>query len=131
MVHLNVRVPGPLITRSDDGAAFGPGFANGSWLTIRGFDLSSTTRLWQGSAFQGNRLPTTLDGVRVTIRGRLAYVYFASPRRVWASQSLATDEIAISGRPLRWPVLSGRAYGWNTRRPAKPVPGLDHPSGQW
>jgi minor extracellular serine protease Vpr len=82
MVHLHVRAPGPLITSVEDGAAFGPGFANGSWLTIRGFDLAGTTRIWQGSDFQGAQLPTALDGVQVNMQGRSAYVYFISPTQL-------------------------------------------------
>ncbi len=82
MVHVHVRTAGPLITSVDDGAAFGPGFANGSWVTIRGFNLANTTRIWQGSDFVGNALPTALDGVSVTIQGNPALVYFISPTQL-------------------------------------------------
>ena len=82
MVHVHVRTAGPLITSVDDGAAFGPGFANGSWVTIRGFNLANTTRIWQGSDFVGNALPTALDGVSVSIQGRPALVYFVSPTQL-------------------------------------------------
>jgi uncharacterized protein (TIGR03437 family) len=82
MVHLHVRTPGPLITGVTDGAAFGPGFANGSWLTITGYDLAGTTRIWEGKDFQGDRLPTALDGTSVVVFDRAAYVYFVSPTQL-------------------------------------------------
>lgn len=82
MVHVHVRAAGPLITSIDDGAAFEPGFANGSWITIRGFNLANTTRIWQDSDFVGTALPTALDGVSVNIQGRPALVYFISPTQL-------------------------------------------------
>jgi len=82
MVHLHVRTPGPLILSVVDGASFGPGFANGSWLTIRGYGLANTMRTWQLSDFNGNNLPTALDGVSVAVFGPNAYVYYISPTQI-------------------------------------------------
>lgn len=81
-VHLHVRPAGPYITSITDGAAFGPGFANGSWITILGYDLANTTRIWQGSDFQGAKLPTALDGVSVRVFDRPGFVYFVSPNQI-------------------------------------------------
>lgn len=63
-------------------ASFLGGLASGSWVSILGSNLSSTTRLWQSSDFQGSRLPTSLDGVQVKINGRPAYVYYISPTQL-------------------------------------------------
>jgi uncharacterized protein (TIGR03437 family) len=82
MVHLHVRTPGPLILSVTDGAAFQPGFANGNWVTITGYGLANTTRIWQGSDFVNDQLPTALDGVRVNIQGQLGYPYFISPTQI-------------------------------------------------
>jgi len=82
MVHLHVRTPGPLILGVTDGAAFNPGIANGNWVTITGYGLSNTTRIWQGSDFVNNQLPTVLDNVRVTIQGQAAFPYFISPTQI-------------------------------------------------
>lgn len=81
-VHLHVRAPGPLILSVTDGAAFQPGFANGGWITITGYGLANTTRIWQGSDFVNDQLPTVLDGVRVNIQGQLGYPYFISPTQI-------------------------------------------------
>jgi uncharacterized protein (TIGR03437 family) len=81
-VHLHVRTPGPLITGIDDAATFGPGFANGSWVAIHGYDLANTTRVWGAADFQNGKLPTSLDGVSVRVFDRPAYVYFVSPNQI-------------------------------------------------
>src|SRR6185295_13206025 len=82
MVHLHVRTAGPLITSIEDAGAANPGFANGSFIAIKGFGLSSTTRIWKDSDFQGNKLPTSLDGVSVRVQGQNAFVYFISENQV-------------------------------------------------
>jgi uncharacterized protein (TIGR03437 family) len=66
-----------------NGASFLPGIAPGAWITIKGANLSTTTRSWTGSDFSGStNLPTRLDGVSVTVNGKSAYVYFISPTQV-------------------------------------------------
>jgi len=62
-----------------NGASFLPGIAPGTWITITGAKLSATTRSWTGSDFSGSNLPTQLDGVSVSVNGKLAYVSFVSP----------------------------------------------------
>ena len=65
------------------GASFEPGVTVGSWFSIIGWDLATTTRLWDGSDFtQGNKLPTKLDGVEVKINGQPAAVYYISPTQI-------------------------------------------------
>ena len=56
--------------------------APGTWLEIYGSNLSTATRLWQGSDFSGNNAPTSLEGVRVTIGGKSAFVDYVSPGQV-------------------------------------------------
>ncbi|MSV30260.1 MAG: hypothetical protein EXQ52_16185, partial [Bryobacterales bacterium] len=63
-------------------AAFQPGASPGAWISIHGFRLSSTTRTWAGADIVDGKLPTSLDGVNVTINGRNAYVYFISPNQI-------------------------------------------------
>ncbi len=65
-----------------NGTSFDRGVAPGTWLTIQGWNLSATTRIWNQSDFNGSSLPTSLDGVRVTIGGIPAYVYFISPTQL-------------------------------------------------
>ena len=64
------------------GASFQPGVTPGSWFSILGWNLSRTTRLWEGSDFTGDRLPIRLDGVEVRVNGQLAAVYYVSPTQI-------------------------------------------------
>ena len=65
-----------------NGASFLPGFAPGTWITILGANLSTTTRSWTGSDFLGSNLPTQLDGVSVNVNGKSAYIYYVSPAQL-------------------------------------------------
>jgi len=54
---------------------------SGSWVAIYGTDLTIFTRDWTG-AITGDRLPTALSGVKVTIDGKPAAVYYISPTHI-------------------------------------------------
>jgi uncharacterized protein (TIGR03437 family) len=62
-----------------DGAGYQQGISPGAWISIFGTNLSSGTRLWRDSEILGGRLPTQLDGISVSIDGKLAAVNFISP----------------------------------------------------
>ncbi|HXS97448.1 MAG TPA: IPT/TIG domain-containing protein [Candidatus Limnocylindrales bacterium] len=61
-----------------NGASFQPGVAANSWVTIQGTNLAGKTDDWSHSIVNG-ALPTSLDGVSVTMGGKPAYIYFVSP----------------------------------------------------
>src|SRR5436305_9565703 len=64
------------------GASFQPGIVPGSWLTIKGSNLSPVASdTWDKAIVNGN-LPTSLDGVSVSVAGKPAYVYFISPGQI-------------------------------------------------
>ncbi|MCC7339661.1 MAG: hypothetical protein IT170_01130 [Bryobacterales bacterium] len=63
-------------------ASFLQGGAVGAWVSIFGENLAPATRIWDISDFQGNKMPTSLDGVSVTVRGVPAPVQFISPGQV-------------------------------------------------
>jgi uncharacterized protein (TIGR03437 family) len=48
----------------------------GSWVSIYGTNLASTTAIWNGN------FPTILGGVTVTINGRSAYLWYVSPTQI-------------------------------------------------
>ena len=64
-----------------NGASFLPGIVPGSWLTIKGSNLSPVTDTWDTAIVNGN-LPTLLDGVSVNVGSKAAYVYFISPGQI-------------------------------------------------
>ena len=77
--------------------AFGdtPLIAPNTWVELKGSNLApaGASRIWQGSDFAGNKLPTQLDGISVSVDGKAAYVYFISPTQV----NILTPPDAISG----------------------------------
>ncbi len=81
-----------LVANAEGGVAT---IAPNSWVEIKGSNLAPAgdTRIWQSPDFVNNHLPTTLDGVGVTVNGVPAYVYYISPTQV----NILTPPNAISG----------------------------------
>jgi len=77
--------PGPpSITAVLNGASFQPGIEAGSWVAIKGTNLANTSpgRIWRTDEVIGGRMPTSLDGVSVTIDGKPAFVYYISQSQI-------------------------------------------------
>jgi uncharacterized protein (TIGR03437 family) len=68
----------PAITGVVSAAGYQAGVVANSWITIQGTNLSPVTDDWSHSIVNGS-LPTSLDGVSVTIGGKPAYIYYISP----------------------------------------------------
>ena len=69
----------PLITAVVNGASFEAGGSTGSWMSIFGSNLATSTRNWGDGDFPNGNLPTVLDGVSVKINGTSAYPSYISP----------------------------------------------------
>jgi len=74
--------PAGTITGVANGGSFQPGFASATWVSIYGTNLSARTANWGSSDFVSGMLPTSLDGVSVTIDGIPAYVEYISPGQI-------------------------------------------------
>jgi uncharacterized protein (TIGR03437 family) len=78
--------PNPIISSGEvrNGAGFQNSIAAGSWVQIKGANLSNTDpgRTWKDSEVVGGNLPASLDGTSVTINGKPAFVYYVSPAQV-------------------------------------------------
>jgi len=74
------------------------GAASGSWVTLFGDGLSSTTRTWATADIVNNRLPDNLDGVSVQINNQPASVYYISPKQVnvLAPQTPADSNVQVT-----------------------------------
>jgi uncharacterized protein (TIGR03437 family) len=74
----------PVIASVVNAASFQPGIEAGSWVTIRGTNLANTNpgRTWRTDEVVNGNLPTSLDGVSVTINGKPAFVYYISPTQI-------------------------------------------------
>ncbi|MCC7343193.1 MAG: hypothetical protein IT170_19075 [Bryobacterales bacterium] len=64
-----------------DGFNFGVGVAPSTWTAIFGTNLATVTKTWD-EAISGTTLPTTLEGVSVSVNGKAATVSFVSPGQV-------------------------------------------------
>jgi uncharacterized protein (TIGR03437 family) len=73
-----------LISGAANAEGGSPAIAANTWVTIAGANLAPVgdARIWQGSDFVNNQMPTSLDGVSVTVNGQPAYVYYISPTQV-------------------------------------------------
>ncbi len=58
--------------------------APNTWIEVKGSGLAPAgdSRIWVASDFVGNQMPTSLDGVSVTVNGVAAYVYYISSTQV-------------------------------------------------
>jgi uncharacterized protein (TIGR03437 family) len=93
----------PAISNVVSASGFGAlsNVAPGSWVEIYGSNLSTSRRSWAGSDFQGTQSPTSLDGVRVLIGGRPAYISYISPTQINAlvasDAAIGPMQIVVSG----------------------------------
>lgn len=74
----------PAITRVANAEGESPAIAPNTWVEVKGSNLSQAgdTRTWQASDFAGGQMPTSLDGVSVTVNGKSAYIYYISPAQI-------------------------------------------------
>jgi uncharacterized protein (TIGR03437 family) len=64
-----------------NGASFQPGIVPNSWVTIQGTNLASLSGDWSNAIVNG-KLPTTLNGVSVSMGSKPAYVYYTLPSQL-------------------------------------------------
>lgn len=72
----------PLVVFSvSNGASYQPGIVAGSWATMYGANLSPVTDNWD-KYIVDEKLPTTFDGVTVTVGGKPGYLSYISPGQI-------------------------------------------------
>jgi uncharacterized protein (TIGR03437 family) len=88
----------PAVSKIVNGASYAEGVAPGSWITIRGMNLSATTRAWGAADFRGSSLPAALDGVSVKVNNKDAAVYYISPAQInaLAPADTATGTVQVA-----------------------------------
>ncbi len=89
----------PAISTVENGAGLQTVIESGSWVTIKGSNLAKTDpgRTWHADEIVNGALPTSLDGVSVTINNKPAYVYYISPTQinVQAPTDTATGSVSV------------------------------------
>jgi uncharacterized protein (TIGR03437 family) len=84
--------PAGTVTAVLNAGSFQPGIASGAWVSIFGTNLSQRTYTWQASDIVDGKLPTSLQGVSVTINGLPAYIDYISPTQI---NVLAPDDATV------------------------------------
>ena len=74
--------PAPTITAVTNAESYVPGVASATWVSIFGSNLSTSTYVWQASDIVNGALPTSLQGVSVTIDGVPAFIEYISPTQI-------------------------------------------------
>jgi uncharacterized protein (TIGR03437 family) len=74
-----------------------PSISENTWVTITGSNLAPDTRNWQAADFVNNTMPTSLNGVTVTLNGKNAYIYYISGKQlnVLTPPDLGTGAIQV------------------------------------
>jgi uncharacterized protein (TIGR03437 family) len=100
--------------------SFLPAISPGSWASVFGSNLANTPpsgQHWSASDFQGNLLPTILNGTSVRVNGRSAAVYFISPGQLNVQ---APDDTAQGAVSVEVVSPSGIGRGTATLEPVAP-----------
>jgi uncharacterized protein (TIGR03118 family) len=74
--------PPPQFNTAVNGASFQAPLAPNTWASIIGGALATTSRSWAATDFSGANLPTTIDGVSVTVNGSPAPIDYIGPSQI-------------------------------------------------
>jgi uncharacterized protein (TIGR03437 family) len=88
-------------------ASYQPAISSGGFVSIVGTGFGTSSRSWSSSDFAGNSLPTSLDGVSVTINGKPAYVEYISPTQI---NAIAPDDDMIGQVQVQVTTPQGASY---------------------
>jgi uncharacterized protein (TIGR03437 family) len=80
------------VTAAVNAGSYQPGISSGAWVSIFGSNLGQRTYTLQGSDIVNGMLPTSLQGVSVTINGTPAYIDYISPTQI---NVLAPDDATL------------------------------------
>jgi uncharacterized protein (TIGR03118 family) len=82
-----------------NGASFSTAIAPNTWVSIlKGGGLAATTRGWTAADFNGNTMPTILDGVSLQVNGSAVPISYISPTQInfLMPPTLATGTVQIT-----------------------------------
>jgi uncharacterized protein (TIGR03437 family) len=93
-ISANPNISAAAITNAGQAAG---GIAPNTYVTIKGTDIGATKRAWATADFgtTGTALPTSLDGISVTLNGAPAYVEYISPIQI---NILTPPDLPTSGQ---------------------------------
>ena len=74
--------PAPILQTVESAASFLTAVGANTWVSAFGKNLSTTSRGWMASDFQGNSLPTSLDGVGYSVNGQQMAISYVSSGQI-------------------------------------------------
>ncbi len=99
--------PASKISAVLDAAAYLPAIASAGWVMIQGNGFTNAPQTWAASDFAGNKLPTSLGGISVTINGQPAFIDYISPTQI---NVLAPDDPAVGPVTVQVFTPQGMSY---------------------
>ncbi|HTX36345.1 MAG TPA: IPT/TIG domain-containing protein [Bryobacteraceae bacterium] len=110
-ILLQRQQPAPLPTSQVNSvlnaASYEPAIASGGFVAIAGTGFGTAMRSWTSSDFSGTNLPTSLDGISVTIDDLPAYVEYISPTQI---NVIAPDDDTIGQVQVQVTTPQGASY---------------------
>jgi len=109
LLQRQTPVPAPTsrVNSVVNAASYQPAIASGGFISIKGTGFGNSFRTWASSDFSGNNLPVSLDGVSVTVNGKLAYVEYISPTQI---NAIAPDDDTIGQVTVQVTTPQGASY---------------------
>jgi uncharacterized protein (TIGR03437 family) len=107
--------PTPVITGVENAGGYQTNFASATWVAIFGTNLSQIAKpyTWQANDFVNNALPTSLQGISVTINGMPAYIDYISPTQI---NVLAPDDATTGSVPIVVTVAGQASAPFNVQK---------------
>jgi uncharacterized protein (TIGR03437 family) len=109
LLQRQTPVPAPTsrVNSIVNAGSYRPAIASGGFVSILGTGFSTSSRSWTTLDFSGNNLPTSLDGVSVTINGKPAYVEYISSTQI---NAIAPDDDTIGQVQVQVTTPQGLSY---------------------
>jgi len=101
-----VAAPASRVERVYDAAGYQPAITSGGWFTIFGNGFASAAQTWQAGPAD-TTLPTSLDGVSVTVNGKPAYLGYVSSGQI---NAIAPDDSTLG--PVQVAVTTAQAAAY-------------------
>jgi len=104
--------PDPAIAQVFQSVTGMPQISSGAFASVKGVDLAATTRNAGTADMVDGQLPTSLDGVSVTVDGRPAYLGYISPTQI---NFIVPPDISMGNVPIivyNNEVASATTWAW-------------------
>jgi len=102
-----VPAPASTVTSVASAASWQPAIASDGLVSVVGTGFGTSTKSWSQASFPDPNLPTSINGISVTINGKKAYVEYVSPSEV---KVIAPDDETIGQVAVQVTTPQGASY---------------------